>query len=187
MVNFQLFIQIILEKYMNIFFIDKCPVISAMQLCDKHVVKMVLETAQMCSTAIHEFGFGDEPLLNNIYKSAYKNHPMTVWVRENEANMLWAVLHGLSIGREYKYRYGKDHKSTAILENISQYMFHDNFDVDYTLHTEPPQCMPEMYKRLDYVEAYRAYYIDAKSTILTWTKRKRPEWVFPYATRMGLN
>ena len=187
MVNFQLFIQIILEKYMNIFFIDKCPVISAMQLCDKHVVKMILETAQMCSTAIHEFGLGNEPLLNNIYKSAYKNHPMTVWVRENEANMLWAVLHGLSIGREYKYRYGKDHKSTAILENISQYMFHDNFDVDYTLHTEPPQCMPEMYKRLDYVEAYRAYYIDAKSTILTWTKRKRPEWVFPYATRMGLN
>ena len=187
MVNFQLFIQIILEKYMNIFFIDKCPVMSAIQLCDKHVVKMVLETAQMCSTAIHEWCLGDEPILNNIYKSAYKNHPMTVWVRENDANMLWAVLHGLSIGREYKYRYGKDHKSTAILENISQYMFHDNFDEDYTLHTEPPQCMPEMYKRLDYVEAYRAYYIDAKSHILTWTKRKRPEWAFPYLTRMGLN
>jgi len=100
---------------------------------------------------------------------------------------MWAVLHGLSIGREYKYRYGKDHKSTAILENISQYMFHGNFDEDYRLHTTPPQCMPEMYKRLDYVEAYRAYYVDAKSTILTWTKRKRPEWAFPYLTRMGLN
>ena len=172
---------------MNIFFIDKCPVMSAIQLCDKHVVKMVLETAQMCSTAIHHWCWGDEMILDHVYKSAYKNHPMTVWVRENDANMLWAVLHGLAIGREYKYRYGKDHKSTTILQNIAGYMFHDNFDEDYTLHTEPPQCMPDEYKRLDYVEAYRAYYIDAKSHILTWTKRKRPEWVFPYATRMGLN
>ena len=177
MVNFQLFIQIILEKYMNIFFIDKCPVMSAMQLCDKHVVKMVLETAQMCSTAIHEWCFGDEPILDNIYKSAYKNHPMTVWVRENDANMMWAVLHGLSIGGEYKYRYGKDHKSTAILENISQYMFHDNFDEDYTLHTEPPQCMPDEHKRLDYVDAYRAYYRTDKAHILNWTNRPQPDWI----------
>ena len=174
-----------MEKYMNIFFIDKCPVMSAIQLCDKHVVKMVLETAQMCSTAMHYWD--QAKYMDHVYKSAYVNHPMTVWVRDNIHNFAWAVIHGLAIGREYKYRYGKDHKSTAILENISQYMFHDNFDEDYTLHTEPPQCMPDMYKRLDYVEAYRAYYIDAKSHILTWTKRKRPEWVFPYATRMGFN
>ena len=72
---------------MNIFFIDKCPVRSAIQLCDKHVVKMVLETAQMCSTAIHEWCWGDEMILEHVYKPAYKNQPMTVWVRENDAKM----------------------------------------------------------------------------------------------------
>ena len=67
-------------------------------------------------------------ITNRIYKPAYKNHPMTVWVRENDANMSWALLHGLHIGAEYKYRYGKDHKSTAILKNIADFMFHDDFD-----------------------------------------------------------
>ena len=84
-----------MRKLVNIFFIDRCPFKSAEQLCDKHVVKMVLETAQMCSTAIHEWCFPDEGINNRIYKPAYKNHPMTVWVRENDANMSWALLHGL--------------------------------------------------------------------------------------------
>jgi len=160
---------------MNLFFIDRCPIKSAQQLCDKHVVKMVLETAQMCSTAMHEWGFARH--LKHVYKSAYKNHPMTVWVRENDANMLWAVLHGLAIGREYKYRYGKDHKSTTILQNIAGYMFHDNFDEDYTLHTEPPQCMPDEFKCDNYVEAYRAYYRTDKAHILNWTNRPQPDWI----------
>jgi len=100
-----------------------------------------------------------------------------VWVRENDANMLWAVLHGLAIGREYKYRYGKDHKSTTILQNIAGYMFHDNFDEDYTLHTEPPQCMPDEFKCDNYVEAYRAYYRTDKAHILNWTNRPQPDWI----------
>ena len=158
---------------MNLFFIDRCPIKSAQQLCDKHVVKMVLETAQMCSTALHEW----DEALNSTYKSAYKNHPMTVWVRENDANMAWAVLHGLSIGREYTYRYGKNHKSTTVLENIAEYMFHDNFDEDYDLHTTPPQCMPDEFKCDDYVEAYRAYYRKDKAHILQWTGRPEPDWI----------
>ena len=56
---------------MNIFFLDKDPKIAAQMQCDKHVVKMILETAQMLSTAAraqgHDIG----------YKSAYHKHPMT--------------------------------------------------------------------------------------------------------------
>jgi hypothetical protein len=91
--------------------------------------------------------------------------------------MAWAVLHGLAIGREYTYRYGKNHKSTAVLENIAEYMFHDNFDEDYSLHTTPPQCMPDEFKCDDYVEAYREYYRKAKSHILQWTGRPTPDWI----------
>ena len=162
---------------MNIFASSKCPYESARYLDDKRVVKMVLETAQMCSTALHEWCFEDELILEGVYKSAYKNHPMTVWVRENDANMAWAVLHGLAIGREYTYRYGKNHKSTAVLENIAEYMFHDNFDEDYSLHTTPPQCMPDEFKCDDYVEAYREYYRKAKAHILQWTGRPTPNWI----------
>ena len=102
---------------------------------------------------------------------------MTVWVRENDANMTWAVAHGLEIGREYTRRYGKHHKSTAIMKKIAAYMFHDNFDEDFRLHTEPPQCMPDQFKCDDYVEAYRNYYRTDKAHILQWTGRPVPEWV----------
>ena len=33
---------------MNIFVLDKDPIISAQMQCDKHIVKMPLESAQMC-------------------------------------------------------------------------------------------------------------------------------------------
>jgi hypothetical protein len=156
---------------MNLFFIDRCPIKSAQQLCDKHVVKMVLETAQMCSTAMHEWGFARH--LKHVYKTAYKNHPMTVWVRDNRDNFAWAVNHGLEIGKEYTRRYGKLHKSTKVLEEMDFWWVHDN----YSNHTTPPQCMPDEFKCDDYVEAYRAYYRKDKAHILQWTGRPVPEWI----------
>ena len=156
---------------MNLFFIDRCPIKSAQQLCDKHVVKMVLETAQMCSTAMHEWGLA--PHFKHIYKPAYINHPMTVWVRDNGYNLAWAVNHGLEIGREYTRRYGKIHKSTAVLAEMDDGWVHD----DYDAHTTPPQCMPDEFKCDDYVEAYRAYYRKDKRYILQWTGRPVPEWI----------
>ena len=44
---------------MNIFYLDRDPVIAAQMMCDKHVVKMILESAQMLSTA-HRVLDGDE-------------------------------------------------------------------------------------------------------------------------------
>ena len=122
---------------MNLFFIDRCPIKSAQQLCDKHVVKMVLETAQMCSTALHEW----DEALNNTYKSAYKNHPMTVWVRENMPNFWhWALTHGLAIGNEYTYRYGKHHKSTAVLQEMRNTCLWMNTITTNSIHHHRSVC-----------------------------------------------
>ena len=169
---------------MNIFAVDKDPKISAQQLCDKHVVKMVLETAQMCSTTMHNWhslpdNMLDYPtdLLENIYKPAYQNHPMTKWVGYLRCNMLWALQHGLAIGEEYRYRYDKDHSSTAILQKMKDYMEYMGWWLESDRHTEPPQCMPDEYKCDDYVEAYRNYYREGKAHILKWTNREKPEWI----------
>ena len=35
---------------MNVFYVDKHPVRAAEQMCDKHIVKMILESAQLLST-----------------------------------------------------------------------------------------------------------------------------------------
>ena len=93
---------------MNIFFLDKDPVKAAQLQCDKHVVKMVLETAQMLSTAAraqgHDVG----------YKSAYPKHPMTLWVGQNTDNFRWAWLHGMSLAKEFTKRYDRIHKLSLI-------------------------------------------------------------------------
>ena len=72
---------------MNIFAVDECPLIAASQLCDKHVVKMVLETAQLASTTFHTRGL-DAP-----YRKTHENHPSAVWARTSRQNFEWMMLH----------------------------------------------------------------------------------------------
>ena len=72
---------------MNIFFLDDDPKLSAQMQCDKHVVKMILETAQMLSTSARSRGH------DVGYKSAYPKHPMTLWVNQSSNNFAWAIIH----------------------------------------------------------------------------------------------
>ena len=83
---------------MNIFHLHKDPKICAEYHCDKHVVKMILETAQMLSTAYQKH-CGDD---DNLYKSAYPKHPMTIWVGESVENFNYAHLLGKELGKQYK-------------------------------------------------------------------------------------
>lgn len=162
---------------MNIFYLDTCPIRAAQQQCDKHVVKMILESAQMLSTAHHEFGSE-----RAVYKSTHKNHPSTVWARECTSNYRWLYEHMMALGDEYTKRYGKVHLSIekcreALREppegmpwNVEAYRLYHISKADIIEHTPPPQCMPDEYKRHDAVEAYRLYYISKADTIdMRWT------------------
>ena len=99
---------------MNIFFLDKTPSFSAQYLCDKHVPKMLLESAQMLSTAVQKY----TDRIEELYKPAYPNHPMTIWVGDNRDNFTWALGNALWINNEYEYRSKKKHKSFKIIQNI---------------------------------------------------------------------
>ena len=157
---------------MNIFHVETNPTDCAIALCDSHVVKMTLETAQMCSTAMHVWGYG----MPGIYQPAYLNHPMTIWVRDDPENFAWSVYHGLALADEYTYRYDKRHKSRSVLElcfTTTRYRQpNDPFNT-----TTPPQCMPDQYKHADYIEAYREFYRNGKAHIHRWTKRQPPTWL----------
>ena len=157
---------------MNIFFLDKNPYVAAHKQCDNHVVKMVLETAQMLSTAArrHEKDLG--------YKSAYPNHPMTLWVGDNLHNYVWAVEHGKALAKEYTLRFGKVHKSESIINEL------DVFWGEPTQMTTPPLCMPDEFKQDDFVKAYKEYY---KAKLLSW--KIPPRWRLdePIAVTMAYN
>ena len=72
---------------MNIFVTDPCPKISAQNLDNKRVVKMLLESAQLLSTAITLNGG------KGIYKPTHIHHPCTKWVAHSYQNWLWLFRH----------------------------------------------------------------------------------------------
>lgn len=136
---------------MNLFYLDRDPVEAARLQCDKHVVKMILETAQMLSTAHVELDG-----VQVAYKATHKNHPSTVWVRSSAKAYRWAYEHMMALSAEYTRRYGKVHKT--IRENaLSLSLPPVNVDLGADF-VDPPQCMYDECKRDDTVLAYQLYY-----------------------------
>ena len=152
---------------MNIFILDKEVEKCAEYHCDKHVIKMILESAQMLSAVVrlngHDIG----------YKLTHKNHPCTIWARESLSNYNWLVRLTRLLNYEYRYRYDKDvnHKSYDLVKTLP---IPDLPDIGLTPFA---QAIPEQYKNKNAVKAYRDYYINEKSSFLTWTKRKKPKWI----------
>ena len=152
---------------MNIFVLDRDPVVAAQSVIDRHCGKMVLESAQLLCAA---FPAGAAP-----YKRTHYNHPCSIWTRESRPNALWLAEHGLALAEEYTCRYGKVHASKAVIlwciENLAR------AEIPAGDLTPFAQAMPDEYKRPDAVEAYRAYYRGGKAAIATWNHgRPAPEW-----------
>lgn len=155
---------------MNIFYLHEDPILAAKQLCDRHICKMQIESAQMLCTAHWESG-SSAP-----YKRAHKNHPSTKWTRESLDHYRWLVLHGIEICNQFTIRYNKRHKTQDILEWLKV----NEPNIPRIGFKEPPQCMPDEYKRPDTVEAYKVFYVLDKVKIknLGWKKlNNQPDWV----------
>jgi hypothetical protein len=154
---------------MQIFVLDKDPVKAAKMLCDKHVVKMSVESAQILSTVHHLF---DSKHKHLVYKKTHEKHPCVVWASASKQNYLWLLKHLHALLEEYNYRYEKTHGTTKvkeILESIPEGIP----DIGLTAFA---QALPQEYKQKDAVKAYREFYKKEKSHFAKWTKRKKPEW-----------
>jgi hypothetical protein len=156
---------------MNIFILDTNPRIAAKMHCDKHVPKMILETAQMLSTAHHVY---DTPQAPFVYKKAHLNHPCTIWVRESVDNYSWAFELFRELNNEFFRRRGKKHLSWVKLKE------HLSHTPSLPLRGLTPfaQAMPDHYKQEDTVEAYRAYYRGDKASFAKWEwpTAQTPSW-----------
>jgi hypothetical protein len=168
---------------MNIFILDKSPILAAQFTCDKHCLKQVLESAQLLCTAHHildkekiKIGsviVGRSGELTTLYKPTHTNHPRSVWVRQSSANYKWLVEYALELCKEYTKRYGKTHKCQTLLNNLS---FNFPLNIPKNKLTEFPQCMPEIYKNKDVVLAYRQYYLGDKKRFARWKNGNIPKW-----------
>ena len=159
---------------MNIFYLNKDPQIAAIEHNDKHCVKMVLEYAQMLSTA-HRVCDGDDRADSlSLYKRAHLNHPSTVWTRDNQAQYIWLYQLFIALADEYTYRYEKKHATDLLLRDVLEQP-PDKIRRDKPFK-QPPQCMPDEYKCYDSVIAYHQFYMGEKAHFSKWKKRDRPKW-----------
>lgn len=156
---------------MNIFYLHKEPYIAAAMQTNKHVVKMILESAQLLSTA-HRVLDGEHYIDassgrklqcwrhpkydTELYKATHFNHPCAIWVRESSENYYWLYAHFVELSEEYTRRYGKVHASYTKLKDILSL---PPVNIPIKDFTEPAMAMPEQYiKRGDPIGSYRAYY-----------------------------
>ena len=145
---------------MNIFILDNDPVIAAQMQCDKHVVKMIVESAQMLSTvhrmldgtmerrpsksgSMIQYFYLEDEREDILYKACHFNHPSTIWTRESIHNYQWHYKHFIALCDEYTYRYGKIHATDTKLREALKSP--PNNIPDNRVFTQP-QCMPDQYK-----------------------------------------
>ena len=142
---------------MNIFYLNSDPVIAAKKQYNKHIVKMILESAQLLCSA--HYMLGSE--IDVPYKLTHKNHPSAMWARRSLQNYAWLYYHMLALGDEYTKRYGKKHLTITKCEYVLNIPPGPIFNTGLT---EMPQCMPNKHKvDGDSVAAYRNYYINEKA------------------------
>ena len=177
---------------MNIFVLDESPQLAARMMCDKHVVKMIVESAQMLSTA-HRVLDGEQytelsvnnrrikrwksPYMlmeNTLYKASFVGHPCTQWVMKNDKNYYWLTEHAYELCREYTRRYDKVHKTDDMISLI-RYRKPTNIPIEDSM-TPFAQAMPEKYRNPNAVTAYRAYYLGEKKGFAKWKNTETPYW-----------
>jgi hypothetical protein len=185
---------------MNIFYLSENPIEAAEWMVDRHVVKMILESAQLLSTA-HRILDGKEIqiqadieqidgtiktrkkklwLLGDareeiIYSATHINHPSAVWARTSIENYNWLVDHFFALMQEYNYRYEKTHKCFG---EISFALCTPPKNLEEYDMTKMPSCMAEEYiVSDDPILNYRNYYKMGKTHLHSWKKRSPPWWL----------
>ena len=150
---------------MNIFILSRDPVEAAKWQCDKHIVKMCSESAQMlCS--VHEPGVAP-------WKRSHYNHPCTVWTRTSVDNYRWHILHALALCEEYTQRYGRRHAAQDVIE----WCKNNEPELPSAGLTPFPRAIKDpTYHDQDIVTSYRAYYIGDKSRFARWRYSSPPPW-----------
>lgn len=152
---------------MNIFAVHDDPTSAAQSLHDRHVVKMVLESAQMLCTVAVQLG------LQAPYKATHAKHPCVIWAGQTASNAEWLARHALALCAEYTHRFGRRHKSQDVIVTVAPALLD-------ALPEGPlmpfAQAMPDPCKRPDPVDGYREYYRQHKLAGNRWTNRDRPAW-----------
>ena len=179
---------------MNIFVLDKNPTIAAQMMCDRHIPKMIVESAQMLSTAhrlldgkpekrpsksgktIQTYYTFDDERDNLYYLAVHKYHPCTTWTAESKSNYQWHYEHFNAMADEYEYRRDKQHNTWKLLGNLLKKPPININDIGLTEFAQAMSHYPMCKVKGNAVKAYRNYYHAAKPFAKWQWKRPAPNW-----------
>lgn len=156
---------------MNVFFLDRDPATAARLHSDQHVVKMVLETAQILCAVLHRYGIASP------YRPTHARHPSVLWTGDSLAHWHWVRRLGLELGLEYTFRRDRVHASAEVIAGLPE-----SPPIPDRGWVDPPLAMPDSYRGDDAVAAYRSYYRAEKAVFpgkgpATWGRRGRPDFM----------
>lgn len=157
---------------MNIFFLDVEPRLAALYHNDVHVIKMILESAQLLSTAHQHWNNGD--ISTELYRPTHIHHPCTQWLMESTENYRWLYELFVELEKQYEQRFGKKHKSYVLLRDL---LISPPAELPEIGMTPVRMAMPDQYKQDDPVEAYREYYRKEKAHLASW---RQPATIPPW-------
>lgn len=182
---------------MNIFYLSEDLQQCAEWHIDRHVGKMILESAQLLCMALWAdklFGHVPRALTSEEfaelktamraepadmdqrtfvpYKAGHHNHPCSIWLRESVEHFYY--LHALAeeLQRECWYRGYATHKSYRVIQNLPlpQHTPDRGFVPPY------PAMPPELISG-DVINDYRRFYeLDKAAIPATWKYREKPYW-----------
>lgn len=150
----------------NIFILDEDKALSVVYHPDKHIVKMPVEGTQLLCSVLHKTGQARDWM----YKPSHMNHPCSLWASKSLSNWLWLQDYVVLMGKEYTYRYNKYHKSAELAAVLDK----PNIP-DFGL-TPFAKVVPEEFKNLPVIDAYRNYFIEYKRHLKKYTNRSVPCW-----------
>lgn len=154
------------QPLVNIFILDQDPQKAAQYHCDQHVVKMILESAQMLCTTLHLMG------KRAPYRKTHEKHPCVLWLLESLHNWFFLKTLAEELNREFLYRYERevDHASWSAIKELLPPPLPQRERTPFV------QAMPPQYRRQDPVSAYRLYYV-AEKPFAQWKRRREiPDW-----------
>lgn len=167
---------------MNIFVLDSDPFKAADYHCDQHVVKMILESAQLLSTEAYRAKVWD----SSMYLPTHAKHSCTVWLADNPAAIVWLTSLVMNLSYEYGRRFRKTHKASIVAYKAYD-VLHKHYNMDNLSSNQPDKfvlAMPEQFKADNPVQSYRSYYqykydswkLDTRKA-MRYTNTKPPEWL----------
>jgi hypothetical protein len=158
---------------LNIFVLHENPIENSKLLCNKHIVKMILESTQLLCNC---FAQTKVP-----YKRTHYNHPCSIWVRESLDNFEWLKIYAIELCKEYTYRYNKVHKCEQIIFDLNKPKLQSTGLTEFKL------AMPDQYKCKNAVQSYKQYYLGEKLNFCKWPIERVPQFIIDYCNDNSIN